>query len=123
MGAAACGNSGPSEGALAGKTATAVTAHPFGPFTAAVGAVFHQDVVGKDHHAPGRCDQRVRRRVETVTTNGVPVIDAVVVDHVAYVRTTQAVLEQTFSLPAGTASSYSGKWISLSSGDAGYQAW
>jgi hypothetical protein len=122
VGAAACGNSGPSEGALAGKTATAVTALSIRAYHEQRSVQFFtKTVVGKDTTLLVGATSKSGDASETVTTNGVPVIDAVVVDHVAYVRTTQAVLEQTFSLPAGTASSYSGKWISLSSGDAGYQ--
>ena len=58
---------------------------------------------------------------ETVTTNGRPVIDAMLVNQVAYVRAAASVLEQGLSLPANIATANAGKWISLQKGDSAYE--
>lgn len=120
--AAACGSSGPSEGALAGKSATAVTSTSIQAYHKQRSVQFlTKTVAGKDTTILVGATSISGDASETVTTNGDPVIDAIVVDHVAYVRTTQAVLQQTFGLSSSAASSYAGKWISMTTGDATYQ--
>jgi hypothetical protein len=121
--AAACGNSGPSDGALAGKTATSITSLSIRAYHKQHSVQFFtKTVAGKNTTLLVGASSTAGEASETVTTNGDPVIEAVVVDRVAYVRTTEAVLQQSFSLSATTAASYSGKWISLVTGDAAYQS-
>ena len=120
--AAACGNSAPSEGALAGKTATAITGISVTAFHRQSSVQFvYKTVVGEDDHHRVRGHQCSGNAAENVTANGQPVTQAVLVDHVAYVRAVAAVLDHSFDLSSSMASAYSGKWISLQTGDADYQ--
>ncbi len=98
--ATACGRGGPSEGALEGKTATGVT-------SISVTAYHRQQSVGLRHEDDRRkVDHRSRSApphgggdaAETVTTNGTPVVDAVLVDHEAYLRAAASVLEHALNL-------------------------
>lgn len=120
--AAACGSSGPSEGALAGKTATGIVSRSVVAFHAQRSVSFvTKTVSGKTTTIESGASSRDGSAAENVTANGSPVIQAILVDHVAYVRAGAAVLEQAFKLSASVAAANAGKWISLKDGDAAYQ--
>ena len=120
--AAACGSSGPSEGDLAGKTATGIVSRSVVAFhkQQSVGFVT-KTVDGKTTTIETGATSRNGSAAENVTANGSPLIQAILVDHVAYVRASEAVLEQAFKLSSTTAAANAGKWISLKQGDAAYQ--
>jgi hypothetical protein len=121
--AAACGNSGPSEGALAGKTATAITGISIKAFHRQKSVQFvSRTIVGGATTIENGASSVSGSAAETVTTNGHLTLDAVLVDHVAYIQTTTAVLEHALNLTSSVATTYSGKWISLQAGDADYQS-
>lgn len=120
--AAACGSSGASEGALAGKSPTAVTSLSIRAYHQQRSVQFiTKTVTGKNTTLLVGAASKSGNAAETVTTNGDPVIDAVVAHGVAYIQTTKAILQQTFNLSAANATAYAGKWISLVKGDAAYQ--
>jgi hypothetical protein len=120
--AAACGSSTPSEGALHGKTATAITGIALKAYHQQSSVAFvTKTIVGKTTTLEVGATSKAGDAAETVTANGDPVIDAVLVDHVAYLRASAAVLENTLKLSTSTATTYTGKWISFKEGDAAYQ--
>ena len=121
--AAACGNSGPSEGALEGKTPTAITSTSVTAYHRQQSVSFvTKTIVGKTTTTEtGATTRSGEAAAETVTTNGQPAIDAVLVDHVAYVRAVASFLQHALNLPADSATTYAGKWISVQQGDATYQ--
>ena len=88
---------------------------------AAVRQFCDQDAPRKDHHDRGRATTREGPAAETVTTDGQPVIDAVLVNEVADLRATSAVLENSLKLSASEATAYEGKWISLTVADPEYE--
>jgi hypothetical protein len=119
---AACGNSGPNAGALQGKSATAVTSRSITAYHRQRSVSFvTKTVVGKTTTVEVGATARGGDAAETVTTNGAPVIDAVLVGHVAYLRATSSVLEHSLQLSSATATTYAGKWISLTETDAAYK--
>ncbi len=120
--AAACSNSAPSEGALQGKTATAITGMSIEAYHRQQSVAFvTKTVVGKTSTVEVGATSRAGAAAETVTTNGQPVIDAVFVDNVAYLRSTASFLEHSLNLSTSTATAYAGKWISFQEGDAAYK--
>jgi hypothetical protein len=121
--AAACGSSGPSEGALAGKSATAIT-------SLSVTAFHHQrslafvtkTILGTTTTVEtGATTRSGEAAAETVTTNGQPAVDAVLVNRMVYVRAVSSFLEHALNLSSSTATAYAGKWISIAQGDATYR--
>jgi hypothetical protein len=121
--AAACGNSGPSEGALAGKTATAITGLSVRAFHKQKSVQFvTKSIIGATTTIETGATSVSGKAAETVTANGHPTLQAILVDHIAYVRATTALLENAFGLSSSTATAYSGKWISMQSGDSAYQS-
>jgi hypothetical protein len=118
--ASACSSS-PTEGALAGKSATAI-------LSLSVTAYHHQKsvhfatttVAGKDKTVLIGASSEPAA-IETVQTgSGVALLDAVLSGETGYVRGPANLLEQTFGLSSATATAYAGKWISLEKGDTGY---
>jgi hypothetical protein len=121
--AAACGNSGPSQGALAGKTATAITGISIKAFHRQSSVQFAtKTIVGTTTTLETGATSVTGNAAETVTTDGHPTLESVLVDHIAYIQTTTAVLEHALNLSSSVATAYSGKWISLQEGDAEYQS-
>jgi hypothetical protein len=120
--AAACGNSGPSEGALQGKSPTAIASKSIVAYhqQRSVGYVT-KTITGHMTTVEVGAISSTGPAAETVTTNGHPVIDARLVGDVAYVRAVASILQQGLGLPASTATAYAGKWISLKQGDAAYE--
>jgi hypothetical protein len=120
--AAACGNSGPTEGALHGKSATAIASLSVMAYhrQRSVGFVT-KTITGHTTTVEVGAISSAGPAAETVTTNGHPVIDARLVGDVAYVRAAASVLHDGLGLPASTATAYEGKWISLQKGDAAYE--
>lgn len=119
--ATACGNNAPSEGALQGKTATAITSLSITAFHRQRSVTFvTKTIIGKSTTVESGAAS-ASAATETVTTNGHPTIQAVLVDKVAYLRASASVLAHAFSLSSATATAYAGKWISFHSGDADYQ--
>ena len=118
--AAACGNGGPSEGALQGKSATAV-------ISTALRAYHHQRSVSFVTRTVSNGTTTVQTgatngtdAIETARSGSELVIQAILVDGVAYVRAIPSFLENGLDLSASTASAYAGKWISLQKGDSQY---
>lgn len=123
LAAAACGNSGPSEGSLQGKTATAVVGLSVTAYHRQQSVAFvTRTVVGKTTTVEVGATDRGGAAAETVTTNGQPAIDAVLVHHVVYLRAAATFLEHSLSLSSSTATAYEGKWISFQEGDTDYEA-
>ena len=119
---AACGSSGPSEGALQGKTATAITGMSIEAYHRQQSVSFvTKTVVGTTSTIEIGATSRAGAAAETVTTNGRPVIDAVFVDNVAYLRSTASFLEHSLNLSTSTATAYAGKWISLQEENAAFK--
>ena len=119
--ATACGTSAPSEGALEGKTATAITSLSITAFHRQRSVTFvTKTIIGKSTTIESGAASATAA-TETVTSNGHPTIQAVLVDGVAYLRASASVLAHAFSLSSATATSYAGKWISFHSGDSYYQ--
>lgn len=120
--AAACGNSGPTEGALHGKSPTAIASISIVAYhrQRSVGFVT-KTITGNTTTVEAGAISRAGTAAETVTTNGHPIIDAVLVDQVAYLRAAASVLQQGLGLPAATATAYTGKWISIQKADAAYE--
>lgn len=122
MTAAACGKSAPSDGALHGKTATTIIGTTIKAYHRQQTVAFvTKTIVGKTTTVEVGATSRAGEAAETVTANGKPVIDAVVVDHVAYIRSAASFLEDSLNLPTSTATANAGKWISFKPGDAPYQ--
>jgi hypothetical protein len=120
--AAACGNSGASEGALQGKSATSITGQSITAFHRQQSVSFvTKTLLGKTTTIEAGATTREGPAAETVTTNGQPVIDAVLVNQVAYLRATSAVLQNSLKLSASEATAYEGKWISLTVADPEYE--
>ncbi len=119
---AAC-SSGPSEGALQGKTATAIT-------SLSITAYHHQQsvryvtktIAGKSTTIESGATSRSGSAEESITTDGHPVVEAVLVDHDAYLRGAAVFLKDALDLSSSTASAYAGKWISFTAGQKGYTA-
>jgi hypothetical protein len=120
---AACGNNAPSEGGLQGKTATAITGVSVTAFHRQQSVAFvTKTSVGKTTTIEVGATDRSGAAAETVTTNGEPVIDSVLVDRVVYLRAAASFLEHSLSFSSTTATANEGKWISFQKGDTGYQA-
>ncbi len=120
--AAACGNSGPSEGALQGKSATSIAGQSIMAFHRQQSVSFvTKTLVGKTTTIEAGATTRDGPAAETVTTDGQPVIDAVLVHQVAYLRATSSVLQNSLKLSASNATAYAGKWISLTVADPAYE--
>ena len=120
--ASACGSSGPSEGALAGKSATAV-------LSLSIKAYHRQHSVSLCHQdaSPAR---RARSQVgatsktaasESVRSRQVPVARGILVDGSAYLRAgSQFLGAAAQSLSTAQAAANAGQWISFKKGDPGY---
>jgi hypothetical protein len=120
--AAACGNSGPTEGALQGKSPTAIASKSIVAYHRQRSVHFvTKTITGNMTTIEVGAVSRAGPAAETVTTNGHPVIDARLVDNVAYVRAVASILQQGLGLPASTATAYAGKWISFQKGDSAYE--
>ncbi len=120
MSAAACGNSGPSEGALQGKSATAITSMALKAYHHQLSVHFVTKTATGGTTTVEAGATSGSAAAETVETNNKLVIQAVLVHGVAYVRAISSYLQNGLHLSASTASAYAGKWISLQKGDAQY---
>lgn len=119
---AAC-SSGPSEGGLQGKTATAITSESIQAYHRQESVHYlTKTIVGKTTTVESGATSRAGSAEETVTTNGHPVAEAVLVDHDAYLRATADFLKSALNLPSSTATTYGGKWISFQAGQTGYSS-
>ncbi len=120
--AAGCSSSGPSEGALHGKSPTAIASLSIVAYHRQRSVSFvTKTIAGNTTTVEAGAISRAGPAAETVTINGRPLIDAVLVNQVAYLRAAASVLEQGLSLSASTSTAYAGKWISLQKGDAAYE--
>jgi hypothetical protein len=120
--AAACGNSGPSEGALQGKSPTSIAGLSITAFHRQQSVSFvTKTLLGKSTTIEVGATTREGPAAESVTTDGQPVIDAVLVNQVAYLRATSSVLQNSLKLSASEATAYAGKWISLTVADPEYE--
>jgi len=119
--AAACGgSSGPSEGALAGKSATAVLSTSIKAYHEQSSVSFvTKTVVGKTSTVQVGATSN-GAATESVRAGTTPIIDAVLVDGTAYLRAGTQFLEQELSLSTQQATQYAGQWISFKKGDPGF---
>jgi hypothetical protein len=119
---AAC-SSGPSEGALQGKTAVAITSTSIQAYHRQQSVHYvTKTIVGKTTTIESGATSRSGSAEEAVTTNGHPVVEAVLVDHDAYLRATADFLKSALNLSSSTATTYGGKWISFQAGQTGYSS-
>ncbi len=120
--AAACGSSGPSDGALAGKSATAVLTTSIKAYhrQASVGFVT-KTVAGKVSTIEIGATSDTEAS-ESVRTNTQPLLQAVLTGGTAYLRAGTQFLEEQLSLSDQQAAAYAGKWISFQKGNPGYSS-
>jgi hypothetical protein len=120
--ASACGNSGPSEGALAGKSATAILSLSVSAYHRQKSVSFvTKTVAGKASTVQvGATSDKAAS--ESVSSSNVPVLQAVLVDGSVYLRAGTQFLEQQLSLSTAQASAHAGQWISFQKGDPGFSS-
>lgn len=117
---AAC-SSGPSEGALEGKTATAITSLSIQAYHRQQSVHYvTKTIVGKSTTIESGATSLSGSAEEIVTTDGHPVVEAVLVDHDAYLRGSAAFLKNALNLSSSAATAYEGKWISFQAGQTAY---
>lgn len=117
---AAC-SSGPSEGALQGKTATAITGLSIQAYHRQLSVRYvTKTVVGNSTTVESGATGRSGSAQEAITQDGHPVAEAILVDHDVYLRGTASFLKNALNLSSSTATAYEGKWISFQSGQTGY---
>lgn len=119
VGAAGC-SSGPSEGALAGKSATSVTSISVTAFHRQISVHFvTKTVIGSQTTVEIGATSKSAAE-ETIRSGHTPVLQAIYVDKVAYVRAGTQFLENDLHLSSTTAAAHAGKWISIQKGDTSY---
>jgi hypothetical protein len=120
--ASACGSSGPSEGALAGKSATAVLSLSIKAYHRQHSVSFvTKTVAGKASTVQvGATSEKAAS--ESVRSSTVPVLQAILVDGSAYLRAGTQFLEQQLSLSTAQAAAHAGEWISFQKGNPGYSS-
>ena len=118
--ASACGSSGPSEGALAGKSATAILSISIKAYHRQKSVSFvTKTVAGKASTVQvGAVSEAAAS--ESVRSSTLPVLQAILVNGSAYLRAGSQFLEQQLSLSTAQATAHAGQWISFQKGDPGY---
>ena len=120
--ASACGNSGPSEGALAGKSATAIVSISIKAYHRQKSVSFvTRTVAGKASTVQvGATSEEAAS--ESVRSSTLPVLQALLVDGTAYLRAGSQFLEQQLSMSTAQAAAHAGQWISFQKGNPGYSS-
>jgi hypothetical protein len=120
--ASACGNSGPSEGALAGKSATAVLSLSIKAYHRQKSVTFvTKTVAGKASTVQvGATSEKAAS--ESVHSSTLPILQAILVNGTVYLRAGTQFLEQQLSLSTAQAAAHSGQWISFQKGNPGYSS-
>jgi hypothetical protein len=120
--ASACGNSSPSEGALAGKSATAVLSMSIKAYHRQTTVSFvTKTVAGKTSTVQVGAIGKTAAS-ESLRSATQPVIQAVLVDGTAYLRAGSQFLEQQLSMSTAQATAHSGQWISFQKGNPGFSS-
>jgi hypothetical protein len=119
--AAACSsNSGPSEGALTGKTPTAIVSTSVKAYHAQTAVHFVTKTITGSQTTTQVGATSATAAVETVQSGKQALLDAVLSDGVAYLRSGSQLLQNTLGLSATAATAHAGSWISLQKGNTGY---
>jgi hypothetical protein len=120
--ASACGNSGPSEGALTGKSATAVLSLSIKAYHRQTSVSFvTKTVAGKASTVQVGATSETAAS-ESVHSSTLPVLQAILVNGTVYLRAGTQFLEQQLSLSTAQAAAHSGQWISFQKGEPGYSS-
>lgn len=122
LAASACGNSGPSEGALAGKSATAVLSTSIKAFHRQKSVSFVTRTVAGKSNTVQVGETSPKTATESVRSGTTPVLDALLVDGTAYLRAGTQFLEQQLTMSTQEATAHAGQWISFEKGNPGYSA-
>ncbi len=118
--ASACGNSGPSEGALAGKSATSVLTLSITAYHRQKSVAFvTKTISGKTSTLEVGATSKTAAS-ESVRSGQVPVLDALLTGGTAYLRAGSSFLENQLGLPTAQAAANAGHWISFQKGNPGY---
>jgi hypothetical protein len=118
--ASACGSSGPSEGALAGKSATAVLSLSIKAYHRQHSVSFVTKTVAGKTSTEQVGATSATAASESVRSSTLPVLQAILVGGSAYLRAGSQFLEQQLSLSTAQAAAHAGQWISFQKGDPGY---
>jgi hypothetical protein len=119
--ASACGSGGPSEGALQGKSATAITSLAITAFHTQKSVTFATKTVAGSKSTLESGSTSKAAASETLVSGGTPLLQSRLVSGIAYVRAGASVLQNSLHLPADVATAHAGQWISLQKGDAAYK--
>ncbi len=122
LAASACGSSGPSEGALAGKSATAVLSISIKAYHRQQSVSFVTRTVAGTASTIQVGETSAKAATESVRSGTTPVLDAVLVNGTGYLRAGTQFLEQQLSMSAQVATAHAGQWISFEKGNPGYSA-
>ncbi len=117
---AACGGGGPSEGALAGKTATQILTTSIKAYHKQSSVHFVTKTVSSSQTTTEIGAASATAASESVRSGSTPALDAILADQTVYIRGSTAFLEGALQLSSATAAAYAGKWISFHKGDPGY---
>ena len=119
--ASACSsNSGPSEGALAGKSATAILSLSVKAYHRQSSVTFAtKTIAGKASTLQTGATSKDAAS-ESVSSSKLPVLQAVLVGGTVYLRAGSQFLEQQLGLSTAQAAAHSGQWISFQKGDPGF---
>jgi hypothetical protein len=120
LAASACGTSGPSEGALAGKSATAVLSLSVKAYHRQQSVSFVTKTVAGNASTVQVGATSGTAASESVRSSTLPVLQAVLVDGSAYLRAGSQFLEQQLSMSTAQATAHAGQWISFEKGNPGY---
>jgi hypothetical protein len=120
--ASACGSSGPSEGALAGKSPTAVLSTSIKAYHLQKSVTFVTKTVAGKASTVQVGAVSATAASESVRSSTLPVLQAILVDGSAYLRAGSQFLEQQLSMSAAQAAAHAGQWISFQKGDPGYSS-
>jgi hypothetical protein len=119
--AAACSsNPGPSEGALAGKSPTAIVSASVKAYHAQKDIHFVTKTITGSQTTTQVGATSATSSLESVTSGKQALLDAVLTGGVAYLRSGAQLLQNTLGLSASAATAHAGSWISLQKGNTGY---
>jgi len=119
--ASACSShDAPSEGALQGKSATAILSTSIKAYHAQRSVSFVTRTVTGSTTTTQVGASSPSASSESVKSGRTPVLDAMLVKGTAYLRAGSQLLQNTLGIPASAATAHSGTWISVSKGEPGY---
>ena len=119
--ATACGSGSP-EGALAGKSASQIVSTSISAYHHQQSLRFVTRTVEGSQEQTQLGDVSDRAAAETVRSGKDPVVEAVLVQQVAYLQAGTQLLKSVLGLPSAAATAHAGSWISISPGDSAYQS-